>query len=174
MNRVVFALLLLTADVRLIWDASVDAAGYEIYRTESSGDYPATPLNSVLISETAFTDTTAVPGSTYFYIARAVSDNGLKSPPSNEVFAVVTLPPTMVIALPSGIFVERGKTTVLLEVTNAARIELRIDGKIVATAANATRLSYRWNANRRGLHTISGMAIGLGWETEVTKTVTVR
>jgi len=162
------------ADVRLAWDASADAAGYEVYRTENSGAYPPTPLNPALISGTTFTDTTAVAGTTYFYVSRAVSDSGLKSAPSNEVFAVVTVPPTVMVTLPASNMIARGKVAVLLEASNAARIELRIDGNLRSTAVNATRLSYQWNANKRGLHTINAKAVGPGWETEVMKTVTVQ
>lgn len=173
----IFLLLAIPAgatDVRLAWDAAAGAAGYEVYRTENSGAYPAIPLNTAPISGTTFTDTTAIPGATYFYVSRSVSDSGMKSAPSNEVFAVVTVPPTVMITLPASNVVPHGKGPVLIEANSASRIELRIDGRLVATAVNATRLSYQWNANRWGVHTINAKAVGPGWETEVTKTVTVQ
>lgn len=78
------------APVNLAWDAVVDSnlIGYNVYRSETSGVFGATPLNgSTLILGTSYTDSTVQLGHTYYYIVRSVTVY-LESSNSNQVSAV--------------------------------------------------------------------------------------
>jgi hypothetical protein len=70
--------------VALSWDASLAAAGYNVYR-KSDGAFAK--LNTALIPGTAYTD--APVSGTYTYRATAVDSAGVESVPSNEAVAVV-------------------------------------------------------------------------------------
>lgn len=65
--------------VNLAWNPSSGASGYNVYRsTTASGTYAR--LNSALNTNTAYTDSTVVPGQTYYYSATSVSSSGMESP----------------------------------------------------------------------------------------------
>jgi fibronectin type 3 domain-containing protein len=84
--------------VALTWtapanDGGSDVTGYRVFRGTTEGGEAVTPLITVT-SGTSFTDTSAVPGVTYFYTVEAVNSVGA-SVPSNEsaaTAAVVTAP----------------------------------------------------------------------------------
>ena len=77
--------------VNLDWDDNVeqegDLAGYNIYRSQTSGSYDfGSPLANVTVS--AYTDNTVVNDTTYYYVVKAVDNVGLESTAaSNEVSA---------------------------------------------------------------------------------------
>jgi fibronectin type 3 domain-containing protein len=74
----------------LSWVASTssDVTGYNVYRsTVSGGSY--TKINSSLITESTYTDSTVVSGKTYYYVTTSVDSSGEESPHSNEVQAVI-------------------------------------------------------------------------------------
>jgi hypothetical protein len=77
--------------VDLAWTASVDAVGYNIYRSSVSGG-PYSLLNSALDSATAYTDNTVVSGQTYYYVATAVDSDSNESGYSTQVQAVIPNP----------------------------------------------------------------------------------
>ena len=77
--------------VDLSWTASSDAVGYNIYRGTTSGG-PYTIINSSLDSTTAYTDSTVVSGSTYYYVATAVNSSSQESGYSNQATAVIPNP----------------------------------------------------------------------------------
>lgn len=79
--------------VSLSWVASVDAvSGYNVYRGSVKGGENVL-LTPSPIAELVFTDTTAVAGNN-FYVVKSV-ENGVESPVSNEVEAVLLpAPPT--------------------------------------------------------------------------------
>lgn len=79
--------------VSLSWGASSSSsiAGYNIYRGTAPGG-PYTKLNSSLISSLLFTDTTAQPGQTYYYVATAVNTNNAESAYSTAASVVVPTP----------------------------------------------------------------------------------
>ena len=77
--------------VDLSWTASSDAVGYNIYRGTTSGG-PYTMINSSLDSTTAYTDSTVVSGSTYYYVATAVNSSSQESGYSNQATAVIPNP----------------------------------------------------------------------------------
>ncbi|SRR5579883_1579492 len=74
--------------VSLAWSDGGQVSGYNIYRgTSSGGPYP-NKLNSSLIPQTSFTDTTVQSGTTYYYVTTAVN-NGQESAYSNPATAAV-------------------------------------------------------------------------------------
>jgi hypothetical protein len=75
--------------ISLNWAASPSAGvtGYNIYRGTSPGAESSTPLNAGgPVSGTAFTDTTTVSGTTYYYVIKA-TNGSVESPPSTELSA---------------------------------------------------------------------------------------
>jgi Abnormal spindle-like microcephaly-assoc'd, ASPM-SPD-2-Hydin len=77
-----------TYSVNLIWNASSDVTGYNVYRsTSSSGSY--SKINSALDANTAYTDTSVASGNTYYYAATSVNSSGqessLSTPPVQAV-----------------------------------------------------------------------------------------
>jgi hypothetical protein len=75
--------------VSLSWTASTSTvSGYNVYRsTTSGGGY--SKLNAALISGLSFSDTTAIAGATYFYVATAVDSGGDESADSNQATATI-------------------------------------------------------------------------------------
>jgi hypothetical protein len=76
--------------VNLSWKASTSAiVGYNVYRRGASG---VVKLNSEPVPGTAYVDTSAQSGQTYFYLTKAVNPRGTESAPSNEVRVDVPTP----------------------------------------------------------------------------------
>jgi len=73
--------------VELSWIASTSTvAGYNVYRsTVSSTQYAK--VNSSLVGSLAYTDTTVLSGTIYYYVTTAVDASGNESAHSNEVSA---------------------------------------------------------------------------------------
>jgi len=70
--------------VRLNWKASSShVAGYNVYRSEVSGQ-KYQKINSSLVQGLTYADNTAQSGVTYYYVTRAVDDQGRESASSNE------------------------------------------------------------------------------------------
>src|SRR5215475_2514052 len=75
--------------VVLRWKASTTRnVRYNVYRGSSSRFHPE-KLNSTPIEGTTFTDTTVVSGQSYWYVVKAVSENGEESQPSEEMSATI-------------------------------------------------------------------------------------
>ena len=101
--------------IKVAWDPSSSSTviGYNIYRSQQSGVFSATPINGTnLIPTAAYTDAAVQSGNTYYYVVTAVDGNGAQSTYSNQVQAtasvlvtnkapVVTLGPNQTITLPS-------------------------------------------------------------------------
>lgn len=78
--------------VTLGWTASTSvAAGYNIYRGTTSGG-PYAKLNSSLVTELTYTDSTVQAGQMYCFVATAVDLDNVESAYSNEAQAVVPSP----------------------------------------------------------------------------------
>jgi hypothetical protein len=79
--------------VNLSWDApatsSDPVAGYNVYRAASGGT-SYQQLNTSIVTQTAYTDTTVQDGPTYDYVVKSVDAEGNTSVPSN--MAAVTIP----------------------------------------------------------------------------------
>jgi aryl-phospho-beta-D-glucosidase BglC (GH1 family)/regulation of enolase protein 1 (concanavalin A-like superfamily) len=81
------------AQATLSWSASPAAASYNIQRsTTNNGFYTLIAAN---VLATNFLDTTAAPGTTYYYVVTAVNANG-ESANSNPSALLVTLPSLLV------------------------------------------------------------------------------
>jgi hypothetical protein len=79
-----------THSVLLQWIASpTPNVTYNVYRGTSPGKEGTTPVNSSVVSGTAYTDTNVSSGQSYSYVVEAVNSAG-SSPASNEV--TVTIP----------------------------------------------------------------------------------
>jgi hypothetical protein len=75
--------------VALTWNASTSTvSGYNVYRSTMSGT-GYMMINSSLVSALAYTDTTVVNGTTYYYVTAALDSSGNQSTYSNEVTAVI-------------------------------------------------------------------------------------
>jgi hypothetical protein len=73
-----------THTAKLTWKASSShVAGYNVYRSEVSGQ-KYQKINSSLVQGLTYTDNTVLSGVTYYYVTRAVDDQGHESANSNE------------------------------------------------------------------------------------------
>jgi hypothetical protein len=76
----------------LSWEApatsTVTIAGYNIYRSTGAGPTPQL-LNSSLVTQTAYVDSTIQTGVVYEYVITSVDSSGVESPPSNQVTASI-------------------------------------------------------------------------------------
>ncbi|MGD0572694.1 MAG: cellulase family glycosylhydrolase [Sedimentisphaerales bacterium] len=74
--------------VSLDWNTNteIDLAGYNVYRSTTSGS-GYVELNSALLTSSNYTDTNVVNGTTYYYVVTAVDTSGLESVNSSEVSA---------------------------------------------------------------------------------------
>ncbi|GGL95159.1 hypothetical protein GCM10011594_13590 [Nakamurella endophytica] len=79
--------------VNLAWTAgtAADLAGYNVYRSSTAGG-SRVKLTNALLTGTSFTDGTAVPGTTVFYVVTAVDKSNNESAVSNEVSATLAAP----------------------------------------------------------------------------------
>jgi fibronectin type 3 domain-containing protein len=79
-----------TRTAKLTWKASSShVAGYNVYRSEVSGQ-KYKKINSSLVQGLTYTDNTVLSGVTYYYVTRAVDDQGHESADSNET--IVSIP----------------------------------------------------------------------------------
>ena len=81
----------MTHSVSLQWDASTSkVAYYKVYRgTVSGGPYNLLATN---ITATSCTDSTVQSGTTYYYVATALSATGVESVVSNQLPAAIPSP----------------------------------------------------------------------------------
>lgn len=78
--------------VDLTWQASTSVvAGYRVYRGVISGG-PYSIITSELVAGTAYTDSTVISGSKYYYVVTAVTSGSQESAYSNQVSATIPLP----------------------------------------------------------------------------------
>jgi len=78
-----------THKVTLTWKpSSSHVAGYNVYRSIVSGQ-KYQKINSSLILGLTYADETVVSGVTYYYVTRAVDDQGHESPNSNETSVAI-------------------------------------------------------------------------------------
>jgi fibronectin type 3 domain-containing protein len=77
--------------VDLSWTAAADAVGYNIYRSTTSGG-AYTMINTSLDGTTAYTDSTVVSGTTYYYVATSVNASSEESGYSAQTEAVIPTP----------------------------------------------------------------------------------
>jgi hypothetical protein len=75
-------------EVTLSWNPVSHVAGYNIYRSTTSGS-GFSKINTTLVTETVYEDTSVVNGITYYYHVKSVSGS-LESSASSEVSAIPT------------------------------------------------------------------------------------
>ncbi len=76
--------------VTLKWNPSTTpGVSYNVYRSETSGQYANHAINPSLLTQTTYVDGTVVTGRTYFYVTRAADGQGHESVNSNEAKAVI-------------------------------------------------------------------------------------
>ena len=102
--------------VSLAWNASAGASTYTVKRATTSGG-PYTPI-ATAISFTSYTDTTAVNGTTYYYVVTAQNSQGESG---NSTEASATPQPSAAPAAPTNLTVSRGgKKKLVLNWTQSA------------------------------------------------------
>jgi fibronectin type 3 domain-containing protein len=74
--------------VALSWNASSNAASYNVYRSSTSGTGYAR-LNPGSDTSLSYSDTAVQSSQTYFYVTTAVDNSGTESPFSSEVSATI-------------------------------------------------------------------------------------
>jgi hypothetical protein len=78
-----------TRTAKLTWKASGShVAGYNVYRSEVSGQ-KYQKINSSLVQGLTYSDNTVQSGVTYYYVTRAVDDQGHESANSNETTVAI-------------------------------------------------------------------------------------
>ena len=83
--------------VALSWGETTPGVTFEVYRSTTPGgeDYAQPPLATTGVGVTTYLDAAVSRGTTYYYTELAVAAGPpvLKSPPSNEVSAVIPTAP---------------------------------------------------------------------------------
>jgi len=85
----------------LNWEASPDpdVKYYSVYRTETSGSYPSTPL--AYATDVTYTDATAAVGKTYYYVVTATDFGMNESERSNETSVLTDVDGNSSSAIPT-------------------------------------------------------------------------
>ena len=83
-----------SSSVGLDWNdnTELDLAGYNVYRSTTSGSGYA-KVNGSLVTSSAYTDNTVAGNTTYYYVVRAVNLVNAESANSNQVSATTPAPP---------------------------------------------------------------------------------
>ena len=84
------------ANISLTWQGATDCdgsavTGYNLYRSATAGG-AYSKVNSSLLTETSYEDTTCDAGTTYYYVARSMDADGLESVETLEVSATLPTP----------------------------------------------------------------------------------
>lgn len=108
--------------VVLTWTANGDAdlSGYNVYRGTSPGGPYAGPLNGPAVVATTYTDTTAINGTIYTYVVRAVDLGGQESLDSGEI----SITPSAVPQRPTGVAAAGGDGQVALSWTSSTSLDV--------------------------------------------------
>jgi glucose/arabinose dehydrogenase len=112
--------------VDLTWspNSEPDLAGYDVYRSTTSGS-GYTKLNSSLVTASAYADTTATNGTTYYYVVTAVDTSNNPSSFSNQASATPTAPAdTTPPAAPTGLTATASSSSVALDWANNVEADL--------------------------------------------------
>ncbi len=117
--------------VSLSWtpNSEPDVAGYEVYRSDSSGGAYA-KAHSGIIARASWTDTGVSDGDTYFYKLRAVdtADNASAFSAESDAVIIDTTSPTASASPPAGTYPE--SVTVSLASSEAGFIYYTTDGSV--------------------------------------------
>ncbi|MDN3496524.1 hypothetical protein QL996_11330, partial [Planococcus sp. APC 4015] len=139
--------------VDLSWTLVEGALGYDVYRSETSPvTASGTPLNAAVLTSGTFTDTTVIPGTTYYYTVVARGDGIPNSAPAAEVSVLVPSAPVLPVA-PTGVTAAAGEDDITLtwqpvagavgyKVYRGASTPVSIDGAAVSGASALTTTTF--------------------------------
>jgi hypothetical protein len=156
------------AQVSLSWSSVTGASSYTLKRgTVSGGPYQNLATG---LATTQYTDTSAVAGTTYFYVVTAVGAGG-ESTPSNEANATLTASQPLTLA-PSADAYVRAKNYAATNYGNAATLEI----KTSKTTAENRDAYFKFDLNGIGTVTTAKLRIyaslyGTGSGTSIGTTV---
>ncbi len=132
--------------VDLNWSANAepDVAGYNVYRSETSGG-PYTKINTELITGTSYQDTTVVVGILYYYVITACDNAGNESSYSQEVTTVTVLSVSV-----SPDFWQIGAVNVnsITTISEVDKITVTNDGQTTATYSLCLVNPQGWTASQ--------------------------
>ncbi len=112
--------------VTLQWNAASTATQYQIFRSTTAGSFDFNnPLATVAATSMSYSDTSAVSGTTYYYVVRAVNSVGSSSSSSE----VSTPPPNLdSVAVSSPVLWPGGSTTISWAIPNATSLTIEGGG----------------------------------------------
>ncbi|MDQ3259012.1 MAG: fibronectin type III domain-containing protein, partial [Acidobacteriota bacterium] len=164
------------AQVRLSWNASAGATGYKIFRATSPGSYSSPLVSS--ITTTSYTDSTAVNGTTYYYVVRAANAAG-DSASSNEVSATpINNPPTVSITNPANNASFTAPATITIDATasdgdgTVGKVEF-FQGSAKLGEDTSAPYSYTWSSAAVGNYTLTAKATDNGGATTTSSAVNI-
>jgi hypothetical protein len=134
----------------LSWGAATDnvaVAGYNVYRSTTSGFAPGSANQITQTSGTSYTDGGLAAG-TYYYLVTAFDAAGNVGPPSNQASATVTAPPA-----------NAGDNTTYLGSNGRTGFDA---AETAVTAASAPSLAQVWSASSQGNSFVSSQVITSG------------
>ena len=168
--------------VALLWSASTDnvgVAGYDVYRSTTSG---FTPSASNLVGQTAATSyNDAVSAGTYYYLVAAYDAAGNVSGPSNQATGISTadtLPPTVAITSPTNGVTVSGAVNVTAAATDnvaVASVQFQLDGANLGAPITTAPYTDSWNTAgaANGGHTLTAVAVDTSGNKATSAPVTV-
>jgi hypothetical protein len=169
--------------VTLNWGAATDnnsVAGYDVYRSTTSGFTPTAANRIAQPTGTTYTDAGLSAG-TYYYVVKARDAAGNVGPPSNEASGTPTAdstPPTVSITAPAGGATVSGTTSITANASDdvgVLGVQFRLDGANLGTEDTATPYAFSWDTTTasNGSHTLTAVARDAGGNTTTSASVTV-
>jgi titin len=162
--------------VRLSWNASAGASSYKVFRATSPSGYSAPLVSS--ITTTSYTDSTAVNGTTYYYVVRAANAAG-DSASSNEVSATpINNPPTVSITNPTNNASFTAPATITIDATasdgdgTVGKVEF-FQGSDKLGEDTSAPYSYPWSNAAVGNYTLTAKATDNGGATTTSSAVNI-
>ncbi|MBI1290724.1 hypothetical protein GC173_05715 [bacterium] len=113
------------AVVNLNWsdNSETDLAGYDVYRSTTSGS-GYTKINGSLLTSSAYSDTTAANFTTYYYVVRAVDNTPNVNTSANSSQVSAQPQDTTAPAVPSGLVATAGDAVVNLDWSDNSEADL--------------------------------------------------
>ena len=108
--------------VTLAWQSAAGAAEYKIYRSTTAGSFDyGSPLATISATATSYSDTSAVEGTTYYYVIRASNSVGVSA---DSAQVTTPVPDLSSVAVSSPVLWPGQSTTFTWSVPNAAGISI--------------------------------------------------
>jgi len=164
------------AQVSLAWSASAGASSYKVFRATSPGSYSSPLVSS--ITTTSYTDSTAVNGTTYYYVVRAANAAG-DSASSNEVSATpINSPPSVSITNPANNASFTAPATITIDAAasdgdgTVGKVEF-FQGLAKLGEDTSAPYSYTWSDAAVGNYTLTAKATDNGGATTTSSAVSI-